>query len=82
VDLGSPHVKNKMSKREFIRNTRNAVVGGAGPRGQGSILQNSVSANNFSDKFSSSDFGQSFSPKQEPILRLLNLQLERFSKLK
>lgn len=27
VDLGSPHVKNKMSKREFIRNTRNAVVG-------------------------------------------------------
>ena len=26
VDLTSPHVKNKMSKREFIRNTRNAVV--------------------------------------------------------
>ena len=25
VDLTSPHVKNKMSKREFIRNTRNAV---------------------------------------------------------
>ncbi|CAB4062256.1 FBXO8 [Lepeophtheirus salmonis] len=25
VDLSSPHVKNKMSKREFIRNTRNAV---------------------------------------------------------
>jgi F-box protein 8 len=31
VDLGSPHVKNKMSKREFIRNTRNAVIR-AGPR--------------------------------------------------
>ena len=29
VDLTSPHVKNKMSKREFIRNTRNAVVIGA-----------------------------------------------------
>ena len=28
VDLTSPHVKNKMSKREFIRNTRNAVVPG------------------------------------------------------
>ena len=25
VDLSSPHVKNKMSKREFIRNTRGAV---------------------------------------------------------
>lgn len=25
VDLTSPHVKNKMSKREFIRNTRNAL---------------------------------------------------------
>lgn len=25
VDLGSPAVKNKMSKREFIRNTRNAL---------------------------------------------------------
>ena len=25
VDLTSPHVKNKMSKREFIRNVRNAV---------------------------------------------------------
>lgn len=25
VDLGSPHVKNKMSKREFIRNLRHAV---------------------------------------------------------
>ncbi|TRY73272.1 hypothetical protein TCAL_01931 [Tigriopus californicus] len=25
VDLCSPHVKNKMSKREFIRNTRNAI---------------------------------------------------------
>jgi hypothetical protein len=25
VDLSSPHVKNKMSKREFIRNTRRAV---------------------------------------------------------
>ena len=31
VDLGSPHVKNKMSKREFIRNTRNAIIR-AGPR--------------------------------------------------
>lgn len=27
VDLSSPHVKNKMSKREFIRNTRGAVRG-------------------------------------------------------
>jgi len=26
VDLSSPHVKNKMSKREFIKNTRGAVV--------------------------------------------------------
>ena len=26
VDLTSPHVKNKMSKREFIRNTRNALL--------------------------------------------------------
>ena len=25
VDLCSPHVKNKMSKREFIRNTRRAA---------------------------------------------------------
>ncbi len=25
VDLTSPHVKNKMSKREFIRNLRRAV---------------------------------------------------------
>lgn len=25
VDLCSPHVKNKMSKREFIRNVRNAI---------------------------------------------------------
>lgn len=27
VDLSSPHIKNKMSKREFIRNTRRAVSG-------------------------------------------------------
>lgn len=27
VDLSSPHVKNKMSKREFIKNTRGAVGG-------------------------------------------------------
>lgn len=27
VDLASPHVKNKMSKREFIRNTRGATEG-------------------------------------------------------
>ena len=27
VDLASPHVKNKMSKREFIKNTRGAVSG-------------------------------------------------------
>ncbi|XP_074650463.1 F-box only protein 8-like [Tubulanus polymorphus] len=27
VDLSSPHVKNKMSKREFIRNTRQAAQG-------------------------------------------------------
>ncbi len=26
VDLTSPHVKNKMSKREFIRNLRHATV--------------------------------------------------------
>ena len=25
VDLSSPHIKNKMSKREFIRNTRRAA---------------------------------------------------------
>ena len=30
VDLSSPHVKNKMSKREFIKNTRGAVVSGSG----------------------------------------------------
>ena len=28
IDLTSPHVKNKMSKREFIRNTRRAVING------------------------------------------------------
>jgi len=33
VDLSSPHVKNKMSKREFIRNTRGAV----GAEGQRSL---------------------------------------------
>lgn len=27
VDLTSPHIKNKMSKREFIRNTRRAAIG-------------------------------------------------------
>ena len=27
VDLTSPHIKNKMSKREFIRNTRRAAHG-------------------------------------------------------
>jgi len=27
IDLTSPHIKNKMSKREFIRNTRRAVNG-------------------------------------------------------
>jgi F-box protein 8 len=26
IDLTSPHVKNKMSKREFIRNTRGAII--------------------------------------------------------
>ncbi|CAF1131798.1 unnamed protein product [Rotaria sordida] len=26
IDLTSPHVKNKMSKREFIRNTRRAII--------------------------------------------------------
>eukprot|EP00117_Sycon_ciliatum_P017609 scpid75262/ scgid16540/ F-box only protein 8 len=30
VDLGSPHVKNKMTKREFIRNLRGAVQGTPG----------------------------------------------------
>ncbi|CAF5213422.1 unnamed protein product [Rotaria magnacalcarata] len=29
IDLTSPHVKNKMSKREFIRNTRRAIINGA-----------------------------------------------------
>lgn len=28
MDLTSPHVKNKMSKREFIRNTRRAINNG------------------------------------------------------
>ncbi|CAF1214684.1 unnamed protein product [Adineta ricciae] len=28
IDLTSPHVKNKMSKREFIRNTRRAIING------------------------------------------------------
>ncbi|CAF0893820.1 unnamed protein product [Rotaria sordida] len=28
IDLTSPHVKNKMSKREFIRNTRRAIMNG------------------------------------------------------
>ena len=27
VDLASPHIKNKMSKREFIKNTRRAANG-------------------------------------------------------
>jgi len=27
VDLTSPHVKNKMSKREFIKNTKQATEG-------------------------------------------------------
>ena len=27
VDLSSPHVKNKMSKREFIKNTKRATDG-------------------------------------------------------
>ncbi|CAF4063656.1 unnamed protein product, partial [Rotaria sp. Silwood2] len=26
IDLTSPYVKNKMSKREFIRNTRRAII--------------------------------------------------------
>ncbi|CAM4919106.1 unnamed protein product [Rotaria socialis] len=29
IDLTSPHIKNKMSKREFIRNTRRAIINGA-----------------------------------------------------
>lgn len=29
IDLTSPHVKNKMSKREFIRNTRRAIINGS-----------------------------------------------------
>jgi F-box protein 8 len=28
IDLTSPHIKNKMSKREFIRNTRRAILNG------------------------------------------------------
>jgi hypothetical protein len=38
-------------------------IGGA-DQGQGSILQNSVSAENFSAKFSSSSCGQKFLPKE------------------
>ena len=29
IDLTSPYVKNKMSKREFIRNTRRAIINGS-----------------------------------------------------
>lgn len=38
VDLSSPHVKNKMSKREFIKNTRGAVGAEGGPRHIGGFV--------------------------------------------
>ena len=40
VDLASPHVKNKMSKREFIKNTRGAVSGGDDEDLYGSFYDN------------------------------------------
>ena len=40
VDLSSPHVKNKMSKREFIKNTRGAVSGGDDEDLYGSFYDN------------------------------------------
>ena len=40
VDLSSPHVKNKMSKREFIRNTRGAVNGSQDDDLYGSLYDN------------------------------------------
>jgi len=48
VDLSSPHVKNKMSKREFIRNTRGAVgADGAGQRSLEDDLYGSLYDNIF-----------------------------------
>ena len=40
VDLASPHVKNKMSKREFIKNTRGAVTSGGDEDLYGSFYDN------------------------------------------
>ena len=40
VDLSSPHVKNKMSKREFIKNTRGAVTGSPDDDLYGSLYDN------------------------------------------
>ena len=40
VDLASPHVKNKMSKREFIKNTRGAVTNGGDEDLYGSFYDN------------------------------------------
>jgi uncharacterized membrane protein len=37
---------------------------------QGSILQNSISAENFSNTFSSSNFGQLFTQKQHMVINL------------
>jgi hypothetical protein len=44
--------------------------------GQGSILQNSISAENFSDKFSSSNFGQIFIRKQPTCMDIMDINLE------
>ena len=47
VDLTSPHVKNKMSKREFIRNTRNAVVpGNVNNNNNNNVINNNNNVNN------------------------------------
>jgi len=40
VDLSSPHVKNKMSKREFIKNTRGALNGSQDDDLYGSLYDN------------------------------------------
>lgn len=40
IDLASPHVKNKMSKREFIRNTRRAINGALSDELAGHLYDN------------------------------------------
>lgn len=40
IDLTSPHVKNKMSKREFIRNTRRAINGALSDELAGHLYDN------------------------------------------